>query len=98
MCVKRTLGSAAGGIEFAVRGPKPALGHTVVGVAVVAVERHQLPRGVALSDHNEHVEVSSLIRAHPYRQGHAAGDLGVFGESVAETYAISAPSPWGGRV
>src|ERR1700756_2765584 len=76
--VERPLGPAACLIESAVRTPKPSLCRTIAGVAVEAVERHRRARGIMLANHDEHVQVRSLVGADPDRQGHAAGDLGVF--------------------
>src|SRR5271156_3837483 len=92
--VKRSLGPAACRVEFAVGTAKPSLCHTIVVVAVVAVERHHRTRGILLADHDEHVKVCSLVGADPDRQGHAAGDLSAFGESMGESDAIRVSPPW----
>jgi hypothetical protein len=96
--VERSLGPAAGRVEFAVGTAQPSLCHTIVDVAVVAVERHHRTRGIMLADHDEHVQVCSLVGAHPDRQGHAAGDLSVFGESVGESDPIRVSPPRHGEV
>src|SRR5271166_1271243 len=92
--MERSLGPAPCLVEFSVGTAKPSLCHTIVDVAAVAIERHYRTRWIMLADHDEHVQVCSLVSADPDRQSHAAGDFSVFGESEGESDPIRLSPPW----